>query len=47
MTAAIRAFFLTLALWSITTGSGFAQATIDLSGLKQDTSLPVDGAGHV
>lgn len=42
MTAAIRAFFLTLALWSITTGLGFAQATIDLSGLKQDTSLPVE-----
>jgi len=42
MTLAIRAFFLILAMLSLTAGSGAAQATVDLSGLKQDTSLPVE-----
>lgn len=42
MTSAIRAFFLTLAMLPALAGSGLAQTAINLTGLQQDTSLPVE-----
>jgi len=42
MTAAIRAFLLTLALLPATAGTALAQTAINLTGLQQDTSLPVE-----
>lgn len=42
MTSAIRAFFLTLAMLPALAGSGLAQTSINLTGLQQDTSLPVE-----
>ena len=42
MTSAIRALFLTLAMLPVMAGTGHAQTAINLTGLQQDTSLPVE-----
>lgn len=42
MPAALRALILTLALLPVTGGSAMAQTSINLTGLQQDTSLPVE-----
>ncbi len=42
MPAALRAFILTLALLAVQGGGALAQTSINLTGLRQDTSLPVE-----
>lgn len=42
MPAALRALILTLALFPVTGGFAMAQTSINLTGLQQDTTLPVE-----
>lgn len=42
MYAALRALILTVALFPVAGGFAFGQTSINLTGLKQDTSLPVE-----
>jgi lipopolysaccharide export system protein LptA len=42
MSAVLRALILTLALFPVTGGSAMAQTSINLTGLQQDTTLPVE-----